>query len=126
MSDHDDLDVYELPSGELVAIVARFYARDYSAYVLRDDEAPVSWLVTWNDGINDWVEGFDQPWHALARLAALVAACEQQVFMVHDGDRNPAELRAFVDEAERFVSRTVHASSCAMGCDGTDPVNHRV
>lgn len=121
-----ELHHYELPSGEALPIAARHYGDDYSAYVLYDAEAPVSWIVTWTDGINDWVEGFEQPWHAYARLAALVAAVEQQVFLVHDGDRNPAELRVFVSEVERFVSRTVHASSCAPGCDGTDPVNHRV
>lgn len=113
---------YELPSGETLHVAARHYGDDYSAYVLPRDEG--DWVVTWTDGINHWVEEYEQPWHAYARLAALVAAVEQRVFLVHDGQRQPGELPLFVSEVERFVSRTVHASSCTPGCDGTDPANH--
>lgn len=113
---------YELPSGEALYVAARHYGDDYSAYVLPRDEG--NWVVTWTDGINHWVEEFEQPWHAYARLAALIAAVEQQVFLVHDAHRQPDELLRFVDEVERFVSRTVHASNCDVDCDGTDPVTH--
>jgi len=120
---------YELPSGETLNVVTVWERTRYSAYVLQDPEAPVEWALTWTDGINEWVEWYEQSWHALARLAVVVAACDQDVFLVHAGD--PAEFNepgpaAFVAEAERFVSRTVHASSCAPGCDGADPVNHQV
>lgn len=119
---------YELPSGEVLDVVTAWERSRYSAYVLRDPEAPVEWALTWTDGINEWVEWYDQPWVALARLAALVAAVEQDVFLVHANDaaERGAGPATFVSEAERFVSRTVHASSCQPGCDGTDPVNHQV
>jgi hypothetical protein len=111
--------------GEALPVVAEFEGHHYSAHVLHDVNGDVEWIVTWTDGINEWVERYELPWHALARLAALVAAAEQDVFLVHDFV-NRGEHVAFVAEADRFVSRTVHASSCAPGCDGTDPANHRV
>lgn len=106
-------------------VVASFHGHGYSAYVLHAVEEGNQWVVTWTDGINRWVERYDEPWHALGRLASLVAACEQDVFLVHDVV-NRGEREAFLDEVERYVSRTVHASSCAPSCDGRDPVNHRV
>jgi hypothetical protein len=123
---------YELGDGELVPVVAEHHGGDYTAWVLRRDlDADAhehEWVVTWTDGINHWLEEYDESWHAYARLTALVAACDQDVFLVHavgHGDVvNVSARDAFVSEAERFVSRTVHASSCAPGCDGTDPVNH--
>lgn len=116
---------YELEDGRELAVAAWHPGHDYEARVLHAVEAAHEWVVTWTDGINEWVEEFDEPWHAYARLAALVAACEQDVFMVHDETRGHHEKLAFVSEVERFVSRTVHASSCRTGCDGTDPVNHQ-
>lgn len=113
--------------GELLPIMAQYESHYWSACVLYRAEAIHEWELQWTDGINSWVEEHDKPWHAFARLAALVAAVEQDVFLVHDlqgGD--PVAHAAVVDEVERFVSRTVHASSCAPDCDGTDPVNHQV
>lgn len=112
--------------GEALPVVAEFEGHHYSAHVLHNVNGDVEWIVTWTDGINEWVECYELPWHALARLTALVAAAEQDVFLVHDpSSRDHAEGLAFVVEADRFVSRTVHASSCALGCDGTDPANHQ-
>lgn len=117
---------FELADGTTLSIVACHHAEHYTANVLRD-ESPDVWVVTWSDGINDWTEKYDLPWHAFARLAALVAAVEQDVFLVHDlQDGNPDTHAAVVDEVERFVSRTVHTSSCEPGCDGTDRTNHQV
>lgn len=117
---------YELTDGRLLPVTAEHHGHDYAAYVLHDVETFHEWLLTWTDGINVWLEEYHHPWHAYARLAALVAAAEQDVFLVHDlQDGDPAARDAVVDEVERFVSRVVHASSCAPGCDGTDPVNHR-
>lgn len=121
------MDTYELADGERLPVVAEYHGVDYDAYVLHNVEAAGEWVVTWTDGINHWVEEYDYPWHAFARLAALVAAADQQVFLVHDpSNRGATEGRAFREEAERFVSRTVHASSCGTGCDGTDAANHQV
>jgi hypothetical protein len=108
----------ELNEPRDVPVVAHVVYHDWSARVLHDVEAAGEWPVTWTDGINVWFERYDYPWHALARLAALVAAVEQEVFLVHDVT-NRGEQATFVDEAERFVSRTVHAHSCRPGCDGT-------
>ncbi len=116
---------HELTDGRRLPVIAEFSGVDYDAYVLQEVEAAHEWLVTWSDGINEWLEEYDYPWHALARFTALVAACEQQVFLVHDVESR-GERAAFVEEAERFVSRTVHASSCGIGCDGTDDANHQV
>jgi hypothetical protein len=106
-------------------VVAEFSGHRWNGHVLHDVEAAGEWIVTWTDGINEWLERYDYPWHALARFAALVAAAEQDVFLVHDSSDPHGPLN-FVAEAERFVSRTIHASSCEPGCDGTDPVNHQV
>lgn len=122
---------YDLWNGRVLPVVTTWARRDYTAHVLRghDDERDVAgeWILTWTDGINIWLEEYELPWQALARLAALVAAAEQDVFLVHPpSSRGINEGRAFVEEAERFVSRTVHTSSCQPGCDGTDPENHDV
>lgn len=122
---------YELDDGRVLPVETSWARHDYTARVLRghDDPRDVAgeWLLTWTDGINVWLEEYEFPWQALARLTALVAAVEQQVFMVHDpSNRGEAESRAFVREAERFVSRTVHAHDCLPGCDGTDPIRHDV
>ncbi len=82
-------------------------------------EASSEWELHWTDGINVWIEEWHYPWHALARLAALVAAVEQDVFLVHDlQDGNPVTHAAFVEEVENFIARTVHAFNCPAGCDG--------
>lgn len=109
--------------GRRLPVVARHGGHDWTAWVLYRVEAAHEWVLTWTDGINVWLEEYDQAWHALARLAALTAAVEQDVFLVHGSDVGSGRV-VFVSEVERFVSRTVHASSCAPGCDGTDPVNH--
>lgn len=110
--------------GEALPIVAEHQGHRYAAHVLRD-ESPDVWVIIWTDGINTWKEEYHLPWQAFARLAALVAAAEQDVFLVHDpSNRGATDGEAFRNEVERFVSRTVHASSCRPGCDGTDPVNH--
>lgn len=121
---------FELADGTMVPVTSEYHGVDFTAYVLRHapdvgpDDYVGGWIVTWTDGINWWFEDdYELPWHALARFAALVAACEQQVFLVHDLESR-GEQYAFVEEAERFVSRTVHASSCPPDCDGTDPANH--
>jgi len=108
-----------------VPVVAVFDGHNWSGRGLHDVESAGEWAVTWSDGINTWFERYDYPWHALTRFAALVAAVEQDVFLVHDTD-DPRRLLDFVEESERFLSRVVHASSCRPGCDGTDPVNHQV
>lgn len=116
---------YELTDGRVLDVTAEHHGADYSAYVLHAVEAFHEWVLTWTDGINHWLEEYHQSWHAYARLAALVAAAEQDAFLVHDlQDGDPVARRAVVDEVERYVSRTVHASGCRPGCDGTDPVNH--
>lgn len=113
--------------GKLLPVIAEYLSHDWSARVLHRVEVTREWELHWTDGINVWLEDYDQPWHALARLAALIAAVEQDVFLVHDlQDGNPVAYDAFTDEVDRFVSRTVHTSSCRPGCDGTDPVNHQV
>lgn len=107
-------------------LVAEYVQHDWSARLLHRADASYEWELQWTDGINEWVEEHLRPWHAYARLAALVAAAERGVFLVHDlRDGGPAARAAFVAEAERFVSRTVHASSCRPGCDGTDPASHQ-
>lgn len=126
-------DWFELADGRKALVVAEYHGVNFAAWVLRDvnGEPPAEgyvggWIVTWTDGVNWWFEdGYELPWHALARLAALVAAAEQQVFLVHDVESR-GERAPFVEEAERFVSRTVHASGCAPGCRGEDPANHQV
>jgi hypothetical protein len=120
------MDTYELTEGEHLPVVAEYVQHDYTAWVLYRVEAAHEWLVTWTDGINQWCEEYDYPWHAFARLAALVAACDQQVFLVHDpSNRGPAEGEAFREEADRFVARTVHAYNCASTCYGDGP-KHQV
>lgn len=117
--------MYELTDGRRLPVAAEHHGHDYVAYVLHDVEAAHEWLLTWTDGINVWLEEYHLPWHAYARLAALVAAAEQDVFLVHDlQDGDVAAHEAVVVEVERFVARTVHASSCPTSCDGTDPANH--
>jgi len=125
-------DLFELTDGTRVPVTSEYHGVDFAAYVLRNspdtepDDYVGGWIVTWTDGINWWCEDdYELPWQALARFAALVAACEQQVFLVHDVEAR-GERRAFVEEAERFVARTVHASSCRVGCTGTDEANHQV
>lgn len=116
---------YELTDGRHLPVVAEHHGHDYAAWVLHDVEAFHEWVLTWTDGINHWLEEYHLPWHAYARLAALIAAVEQGVFLVHDlQDGDLAAHEAVVDAIERFIARSVHASSCAPGCDGTDPVNH--
>lgn len=121
---------FELTDGRLVPVLCEVLRRDYAAYVLRIDEGDPDdvagvWALTWTDGINWWYEEYEFPWLALARLAALVAAVEQDVFLVHDpSNRGNAEGLAFLEEAERFVRRTVHAFNCPAGCDGTGSTNH--
>jgi hypothetical protein len=105
-------------------VAAEYHGHNYVAQVLHDVEVAHEWVLTWTDGINDWVERWVYPEVAFARLAALVRAANEDVFFVHRSDR-PGELDLFADEAERFLSRTVHASSCRPGCRGDDPVNHR-
>lgn len=116
--------LYELTDGRVLPVTAEHHGHDYWAWVLHDVDARRKWVITWTDGINHWLEEYELPWHAYARLAALIAAVEQQVFLVHDAHRQPDEMLRFVDEVERFVSRTVHAFNCDVGCDGTDPVTH--
>ena len=115
---------FELTDGRLVPVAAEHYGVSYHAWVLHDVEAANPWLVTWTDGINHWLDAWPSVEVAFARLAALVCACDQQTFLVHHGEDHPSRA-AFRVEVERFLSRTVHASGCAPGCDGTDPVNHR-
>lgn len=115
---------YELTDGRELPVTAEHQGHDYVAYVLYDVDAAHEWLVTWTDGINVWLEEYHHPWHAYARLAALVAAVEQQVFLVHDpGVHGTRDRDRFVEEAERLVRRTVHAFDCPADCDGTGP-NH--
>lgn len=113
--------------GKLLPVIAEYPSHHWSARVLHRVGVTREWELHWTDGINVWFEDYERPWHALARLAALVAAVEQDVFLVHDlQEDSPGTHAAVVDEVERFVSRTVHASSCEPGCDGTDPANHQV
>lgn len=120
-------ETYYLEDGDgPLPVVAEHHGVHYAARVLRDVDADDEWITTWTDGINEWVERYEYPWHALARLAALVAAVEQDVFLVHDpSNRGEAEHAAFVEEADRFVSRTVHAFNCPPGCDGTSAVHRQ-
>lgn len=124
-------ELYELDDGQLVPVVIKWQRHHYSARVVRVDDGPEdevdgTWALTWTDGINVWYEEYELPWQAIARLAALVAAAEQEVFLVHDpSNRGAAEGAAFVEEAERFVARTVHAFNCPAGCDGSS-ATHRV
>lgn len=115
------------PDDRWLPVVAAFEGSNWLAHVLNDDDGDTTqpWILTWTDGINEWIERYELPWNALARLAALVAAVEQDVFLVHRSD-DPHGPLDFLAEAERFVSRTIHASSCAPSCDGTDPANHQV
>lgn len=115
---HYDLD--EEPRD--VPVVAHYRARHWSARVLHDVEAAGEWALTWTDGINVWFERYDYPWHALTRLAALIAAVEQEVFLVHRSD-DPHGPLDFVEESERFVRRTVHAFNCPAGCRGDSPLH---
>lgn len=104
-------------------VLARVVERNWSARVLDDQEVNFGFIVTWTDGINTWVERYEYRATALARFAALVQAVESSVFLVHD-TYDQAALREFENEAGAFFTRTVHASSCPGGCDGTDTMNH--
>lgn len=117
--------LYELTDGRFLPVAAKHHGIDYAAWVLHDVEAAHEWLLTWTDGINHWLEGWRAPEVAFARLAALVRACDQRTFLVHDGEGFDRAPTSFEAETERFLAHVVHASSCAPGCDGTDPVNHR-
>ena len=129
-------ELFELTDGTMVPVISEYAQHDFTAYVLHrptDDKLRYvgdyvgGWIVTWTDGINWWFEDdYELPWQALARFASVIAAIEQQVFVVHTAEELGPERRAFVEEAERFVARTVHASSCPPGCDGTDSANHQV
>lgn len=111
---------YELTDGRSLPVVAEYDGHDYRAYVLHDADASAEWILTWNDGINFWYEEYDYPWHVFARLAALVAAADQQVLLVHDlQDGDPITHAAVVEEVENFIARTVHAFNCPPDCDGT-------
>lgn len=110
---------FELPDGRRLPVVAEFDGHDYVAHVVHDVEAAYEYLITWTDGVNSWLEGYHFPWLALARLAALIAACEQDVWLVHDSSTQPA----FEDEANRFIGRTVHAFNCPPGCRGDSPMH---
>lgn len=122
-------DLFELGDGTKVPVTAEYHGVDFAAYVLRSapnaasDDYAGGWIVTWTDGINWWFEDdYELPWHALARLAALVAATEQQVFLVHDVESR-GEQKPFVNEVERFVARTVHAFNCDAACRGDGPIH---
>lgn len=114
-----------LPEDEArdVPVICEYRAHHWTARVLYDVEAGGEWPVTWTDGINLWFERYAFPWQALARLAALVAAVEQDVLLVHDPGARDGDDRAFVDEAERFVRRTVHAFNCPADCRGDSPLH---
>lgn len=103
-------------------VIAEYRERDYTAVLVQRDEG---FVLSWTDGINIWDENWDDVSVALTRLAALIRAADGGTFLVHDV-QNRDEGRYFESEAERFISRTVHASSCAPGCDGADPANHQV
>lgn len=108
--------------GEALPVVAHHVSHDWSARVLYDVEAASEWVLTWTDGINEWVERYDYPWHAYTRLAALIATVEQDVFLVHRSD-DPHGPLDFVEESERFIRRTVHAFNCPPGCRGDSPMH---
>lgn len=120
-------ETYELADGRVVPVLAEWTRHDYSARVLRLDggderDSIELCALTWTDGINVWYEEYELPWNALARLAALVAAAEQDVFLVHRSD-DPRGPLDFVEESERFVRRTVHAFNCPPGCRGDSPMH---
>lgn len=121
-------ETFQLDDDRVVPVLTRWVRHDYSAHVLRLDEgderdALGETALTWSDGINVWYEEYEFPWLALARLAALVAAVEQDVFLVHDEVAHPGDERRFLDDANRFVCRTVHAFNCPTSCRGDSP-NH--
>jgi hypothetical protein len=124
------VNTFEYTDGREVPIVAEYHGHDFGAWVLHDVEGFYPWPVTWTDGINFWLEGYDDVVVALARFTALLRACESNTFLVHHIDLghrvDVGQRDAFEAEVERFVSRVVHASSCQPGCDGTDPANHQV
>lgn len=104
------VETFESPiTGEELPVVAHYRAHHWSARLLYDVEAAHEWILTWTDGINVWVEEWHESHVALARLAALVAAVERDVFLVHRGDLGDLGVaqRRFEDEVERFISRTV-------------------
>lgn len=119
-----ETETYELGDGRDVPVVVSWRRRDYSARVLRvddgdHDDVAGEWLLTWTDGVNEWLEEYELPWLALARLAALVAAAEQDVFLVHDpSNRGNRDGVAFHNIATNFIARTVHAFNCPPICDG--------
>lgn len=121
--DHVEPDTYpyEDENGERwLPVLGRVAQNDWSGYVLDDENHQWGFVVYWTDGINEWRERYSFVGEALARFAALVHAVTSSVFLVHQDDALPA----FVEVANYFLGRTVHASSCQAGCDGTDPVNH--
>lgn len=135
----NDVIRHQLPSGELVPVTATHRFDHATIWLLRreddvlddatSDEPTQRWVLTWTDGINDWVEEWDDAAVAYCRLAALVTAVESGTYLVHEDTVHEGvdawrSRRAFVVEVERFLSRTVHASSCRVGCRGDDPVNH--
>lgn len=117
--------LYELTDGRHLPVVAEHHGHDYVAWVLHDVEAFHEWVLTWTDGINHWLEGWHTPEVVFARLAALVRACDQGTFLVHDGEGFDRARTSFEAEVERFLVHVVHASSCPSECDGTDPTTHR-
>lgn len=115
---------HELASGERLPVAAEYCGSDYTVYVLRRAGSSREWVVTWNDGINHWYEEWDHPELAFARLAALVAAANQQTFLVHDpGARGDHDVVAFQNEVERFLSRTVHTPNDPTNYDNTLPTH---
>lgn len=108
---------------EINVVITEVKATNWSAVVVKVSES--NFAVSWTDGINMWDERYDDLAVAFARLAALVRAADAGTYLVHQWDAIEG-TPAFEREAERFISRTVHASSCQVGCDGTDPANHEV
>lgn len=116
---------FELTDGTLVPVAAEYDGVHFHAFVLHNVEAAAPWIVTWTDGINWWDERWDDVVVTFARFAALLRASEQEVWLVHNAETHETQV-AFAAEAERFLSRVVHTSSCTLGCRGDDPTNHQV
>lgn len=115
---------YELEDGRFARVVAEFHGVDYVAYTLHDVDAVNPWLVTWTDGINVWLEAYELAWHGLARLAAVVAAAEQGVFLIDDlRDDDYTRHEKVVEQIESLIARQVHSFNCLPGCDGTGPLH---
>lgn len=115
---------YELEDGRYAKVVAEFHGSDYVAYTLHDVDAANPWIVTWTDGINTWLEAYELAWHGLARLAAVVAAAEQDVLLVDDlQDDDYTRHQKVVGQIEDLIARQVHSYNCPPGCDGTGPLH---